>query len=204
MELFFLKTLLHLGFQLTLTGLTANNMRNEKISRKWLWFIVMVGLLFTMQFTEIPLPIRFIMFCMFSIINGFILSSFLKFASAKDIQSAIFYTIFIFVSMVFVGFTLMKYNIDLSPLMLLVSIYSITMLIVYLYMIIFTVEKKTRQYIKLASIALFSLYIIIDTYLNLNKEYNNDIVISTLDYYTDIVSIFQNLLSYFSNDEIIK
>ena len=74
---FFLKTLLHLGFQLTLTGFTANNMRNEKISYKWLWFIVMIGLLFAMQFTQIPLPIRFIMFCMFSVINGFILSAFL-------------------------------------------------------------------------------------------------------------------------------
>lgn len=203
MNPFFLKTLLHLGFQLTLTGFTANNMRNEKISYKWLWFIVMIGLLFAMQFTQIPLPIRFIMFCMFSIINGFILSAFLKFASAKDIASAIFYTVFIFVTMVLVGFFILKYNVNITPLMLLVSIYSITMLIVYLYMIFFTVEKKTRQYVKLASIALFSLYIIVDTYLNFNKEYNGDLVISTLDYYTDIMAIFKNILSYFSNDEMI-
>lgn len=200
---FFLKTLLHLGFQLTLTGFTANNMRNEKISYKWLWFIVMICLLFAMQFTQIPLPIRFIMFCMFSVINGFILSAFLKFASAKDIASAIFYTVFIFVTMVLVGFFILKYNVNITPLMLLVSIYSITMLIVYLYMIFFTVEKKTRQYVKLASIALFSLYIIVDTYRNFNKEYNGDLVISTLDYYTDIMAIFKNILSYFSNDEMI-
>ena len=200
---FFLKTLLHLGFQLTLTGFTANNMRNEKISYKWLWFIVMIGLLFAMQFTQIPLPIRFIMFCIFSVINGFILSAFLKFASAKDFASAIFYTVFIFVTMVLVGFFILKYNVNITPLMLLVSIYSITMLIVYLYMIFFTVEKKTRQYVKLASIALFSLYIIVDTYRNFNKEYNGDLVISTLDYYTDIMAIFKNTLSYFSNDEMI-
>ena len=202
MDIFFLKTLLHLGFQITLTGLTANNMRNEKIGRKWLWFIAMIGLLFTMRFQAIPLPIRFIMFCLFSIINGFILSVFLKFVKSEDIQSAIFYTIFIFVTMILVGFYLIKKDVNLSPLMILVSMYSIGMIIVYIYMYFFTVEKKTKQYVKLASIALFSLYIIVDTYLNFNKEYQNDIVISTLDYYTDILSIFQNVLSYFSNDEL--
>jgi FtsH-binding integral membrane protein len=70
-------------------------------------------------------------------------------------------------------------------------------------MIFFTVEQKTRQYVKLASIGLFSLYIIVDTYLNFNKEYDGDLVISTLDYYTDIMAIFKNILSYFSNDEMI-
>ena len=62
-------------------------------------------------------------------------------------------------------------------------------------MIIFDVEERTKQYIKIASIALFSLYIVFDTYNNLDKDYKNDIVISTLDYYTDVFSIFQNVLS---------
>ena len=132
MNQFFLKTLAHLGFQLTLTAITANNMRNTKINRKWMWFLISIGFLFAMRFTQIPMMIRLIMFCLFSIFNGFILSSFLKFSTPKQIQSAIFYTIFMFTVMTIVGFLLMKYDIDITPLFMLISIYSISMIIIYL------------------------------------------------------------------------
>ena len=89
----------------------------------------------------------------------------------------------------------MKYDIDITPLIMLISMYSVSMLFIYFYMIIFDVEERTKQYIKIASIALFSLYIVFDTYNNFDKDYKNDIVISTLDYYTDVFSIFQNVLS---------
>ena len=195
MNHFFLKTLAHLGFQLTLTAITANNMRNTKINRKWMWFLISIGFLFAMRFTQIPMMIRLIMFCLFTIFNGFILSSFLKFSTPKQIQSAIFYTIFMFTVMTIVGLLLMKYDIDITPLIMLISMYSVSMLFIYFYMIIFDVEERTKQYIKIASIALFSLYIVFDTYNNFDKDYKNDIVISTLDYYTDVFSIFQNVLS---------
>lgn len=200
MNVFFLKTLLHLGLQVTLTALTANQMKNTKIKHKWLWFVVSLVLLFAMRFRDIPMMIRLIMFCIFSILNGFVFSSFLKYSKPEEIQSAIFYTVFTFAVMIVVGFMLLKYDFDITPLMVLISIYSISMIIIYLYMTLFDVQdKKTKMYVKLASIALFSLYIIFDTHNNFGKDYDNDIVISTLDYYTDVVGIFQNILSFFSN-----
>lgn len=200
MNTFFLKTLLHLGLQITITALTANNMKNTKINHKWLWLVVSIGLLFSMRFTDIPMMIRLIMFSIFSILNGFVLSSFLKYSKPKDIQSAIFYTIFTFMVMIVVGFMLLRYDFDITPLMILITIYSVSMIIIYLYMSLFDVQdKKTKMYVKFASIALFSLYIIFDTHNNFGKDYDSDIVISTLDYYTDVVGIFQNILTFFSN-----
>lgn len=202
---FFLKTLLHLGFQLTVTGVTANTMRKERISKKWLWLIFILILFICMQFEQIPLPIRMIMFFIFSVLNGFILSAFLKHTTAKDIESAIFYTMFLFVTMCVVGYFLMKYHVDITPLILFVSMYSLTMLVVYMYMAIFDAHSKTtregRQLIRVAAIALIALYIVVDTYMNFEKDYDNDLVRSTLAYYTDVVSLFQNLLGYFSNEE---
>lgn len=199
MNVFFLKTIIHLGFQLTLTALTANNMRNTKIDKKWMWFFFSVGLLFAMRFTEIPLMIRLIMFCLFSVFNGFVCSSFIKYSKPKDVQSAIFYTILTFASMTICGFMFLKYELDITPLMTLICMYSVTLIISYLYMMFFDVQEKKKQYIRLASIALFTLYIVFDTYKNFGKEYDNDIVISTLDYYIDVGSIFQNILSFFRN-----
>jgi FtsH-binding integral membrane protein len=69
-------------------------------------------------------------------------------------------------------------------------------------MILYDVQQqKTKKYVKLASIALMALYIVFDTYNNFEKDYNNDNVISTLDYYTDLVSIYQNILTFFQNEE---
>ena len=198
---FFLKTLLHLGFQLTVTGVTANSMRNEKIAKKWLWLICIVGLFFGMQVERLPLTIRMIMFFVFSVLNGFILSAFLKHTTAKEIESAIFYTMFLFVTMCVVGYLLTKYHVDITPLILLVAVYSLTMLIIYMYMLFFDVQTKTRQLIRIAAIALIAMYIVVDTYINFEKEYDNDLVLSTLAYYTDVLGLFQNMLGYFSNEE---
>ena len=201
MNTFFLKTLLHLGSQLTLTGLTAINTRTTKISNKWMWFIISICLYFAMRKLNhnIPIHIRIVMFCLFSILNGIILSTFLKYLDPVDIKSALFYTVFVFITMTSIGFIIIKRNIDVTPLVLCIAMYSVTMIIMYVYMIFFDTRKQTKQYFKMASIALMAFYIVFDTYNNFEKDYKNDIIVSTLDYYTDIVTIFQNMLSYFSN-----
>jgi FtsH-binding integral membrane protein len=38
-------------------------------------------------------------------------------------------------------------------------------------------------------------YIVVETYFNFSKEYDNNVIKATLDYYMDIYNIFSNLSS---------
>ena len=103
--------------------------------------------------------------------------------------------------MMITGFCLLAYDIDILPLMVFALVYSIVMSLMILYTIFIDVDEKTIKYKRVLLIGLFSLYIIIHTYTNFNKKniYKKDLIESTLDYYIDITSIFQNML--LSNDD---
>lgn len=211
--LFFLKTILHLIFQLSLTGITTIvDKKREQLSTTKLLviFILYLALLFGLQYNKygffshkIPFLLQFIMFCAFSVINGLFLSSILKRKniSYEQIKKTLLYTAFIFFAMMITGFCLLAYDIDILPLMVFALVYSIVMSLMILYTIFIDVDEKTIKYKRVLLIGLFSLYIIIHTYTNFNKKniYKKDLIESTLDYYIDITSIFQNML--LSNDD---
>ena len=72
-------------------------------------------------------------------------------------------------------------------------IYSIAMLFLSIYTLFLSEKQPIQKYKRLGFIALFSLYIVIDTYFNMNRDFDNDLVRSTIAYYTDILGIFRNM-----------
>lgn len=91
------------------------------------------------------------------------------------------------------AFGLMKYDVHMQPLVYFVSLYSIAMLGFMMYVLFFDSEKKHLRTYRILSIMLFSLYVVVDTYLNMGKDYDMDLVIATLDYYFDVYGLFRNV-----------
>jgi len=195
-NLFLLQTFIHLAFQLGLTGLTVDRVETPGPVRILLMIIMNIALTFLMYMQSIPLPIRFVMFCLFSIFNGYIVSMYTENVDREVIRNAIVETLAIFMMMVGVGIVFNQMGVDISPLIMLAFMYSIAMIAVLLYQLFFRVSKTERNYVRLAMIGLMMLYIVVHTYMNMSEDYENDIVISTLNYYTDILSIFKNLVRY--------
>lgn len=194
---FFLLTILHLIFQISITGAAATFYKTRKMKLSFSSLLILlflfIGLLFGLEFTTIPIVIRFIMFCVFSIINGVLVSNYLENTNADDIKKTIIYTTTIFIMMVFLGIILFKLKTNIQPLIFFIMVYSIAMLFLSIYTLFLSEKNPIQKYRRLGFIALFSLYIVIDTYFNMNRDFDNDLVRSTIAYYTDILGIFRNI-----------
>ena len=190
---FFIKTLISLGVQLLITWSTAYTYKTTVFSRKWMYLILNVVLSFAMYYKAIDVRARYAMLVMFSIFNGIVLSYFLKRVPNESIKKNMFYTALLFLLMTSTAFGLMKYDVYMQPLVYFVSLYSIAMLGFMMYILFFDSEKKHLRTYRILSIMLFSLYVVVDTYLNMGKDYDMDLVIATLDYYFDVYGLFRNV-----------
>jgi len=202
---FVFKTLLHLGFQLLLTGVTMNRVNaslNETTMNKFnkwiLWFLLAnIGLIFLIPMQSyIPIFVRFFLFCVFSFLNGIFISYIFRKrnVSSETVKKGVFETLAIFALMMFVGAVLLQAGIPIEPVLYLTLMFSITMFFVLIYILFFKVDNETRRIIRLLMILLMMLYIMINTYFNLDNRFKNDLVTSTFEYYTNVISIFRNLV----------
>jgi|TARA_Y100000389_G_scaffold30433_1_gene25803 FtsH-binding integral membrane protein len=200
---FFVLTILHLLFQLSITGATATVLKERKkqlsLSNLIIILFLFIGLMFGMEYTEIPVILRFIMFCVFSVTNGFLVSNYLQNTTADNIKKTVIYTTSIFIAMMFIGMLLLRLKTNIQPLMLFIMIYTIAMLFLGIYTFFLKESNPIQKYKRFGFIGLFSLYVIVDTYFNMQRNFDHDIVRSTLAYYTDIFGLFNNVSAL--NDE---
>jgi glucan phosphoethanolaminetransferase (alkaline phosphatase superfamily) len=89
---------------------------------------------------------------------------------------------------------MLQSGIPIEPVLYSTIMFSITMVFVLLYIVFFKVDNETRRVIRLLIILLMMFYIIVHTYNNLDNRLKNDLVTSTFDYYTSVISIFRNLV----------
>jgi FtsH-binding integral membrane protein len=194
---FFVLTILHLLFQLSITGATATILKERKkqlsLSNLIIILFLFIGLMFGMEYTEIPVILRFIMFCVFSVTNGFLVSNYLQNITADNIKKTVIYTTSIFIAMMIIGMLLLRLKTNIQPLMLFIMIYTIAMLFLGIYTLFLKESNPIQKYKRFGFIGLFSLYIIVDTYFNMHRNFDHDIVRSTLAYYTDIFGLFNNV-----------
>ena len=193
MDTFFIQTLSSLSIQLFIKAVTAYQYKNTTLQNKWIYFLFNIVLALLMYQQKIPVHMRYGLLIVFSIFNGYLLSVFLKKTPSHVIKKNIVYTLSIFLLMIGIAFGFMKYDVDIAPYMFFGFLYTSAMSIMFIYMLLFDPMGNHLQKYRLLSIGLFSLYIVLDTYMNYDKEYDNDIVISTLDYYFDVYGIFKNL-----------
>jgi len=158
-------------------------------------FFIQFNIIFILAFIPMPSWLKFILFSVFSLTFGLLLSSVKKSVDFTIIKTALVGTIGIFGSMAMVGLGLIFFGIELSKK---IGLYLLLLLLLLIITsIVLMIMNKYQTYNKLLAIIglfLFSLYIVYDTNKILQRSYDGDFITASLDYYLDILNIFVNLI----------
>jgi FtsH-binding integral membrane protein len=166
---------------------------------KNMWFrIFLMFILFVLIFViNMPMPIwmRFIVFSIISTIIGLFFSNFKNIYGVDIIKAAIFSTLGIFVTLLIVGIILVSFGVKLGLKTILFLLGALLLLIIT--KIIFMFAGSYSTFVKTFAVIglfLFACFIIYDTNVILQRDYQGDFVTASLDYYLDIINIFTNVL----------
>lgn len=174
--------------------LNSKIVRLNKLLFTGLTLAVTIGLVFFMAMPSIPFFIKQILFLLLSITFGLLLSLVIHYINDPNIiKSALIATISNFILLFIIGLIIVYLGYDLGWM----GIYLIiALLVIFTLNIINALSSKSSLFKKILSMAivlLFSLFILYDTN-NILLKYgntNNDCIRGALDYYIDIINLFQ-------------
>lgn len=200
---FLLAVFANLITQLGITYYIMMNYKGDDKNVGMFWGLFVVELLIIIVLALVPMPswMKFILFSVFSVCSGIILSFMKKTVDPKLIQLAILGTISIFGVMFLFGAMLIMFGINLGLQFAAFLFYALLLLIIVQLVLMFS--GTSSMFIKglsVAGLVLFSLYIIYDTNNILQREYSGDFITASLDYYLDILNIFIDLVSFNSSN----
>jgi len=155
-----------------------------------------ISLIFLMISQNITFNKRVFYFTIFSILNGLIVSSLTRYFRVREIMSALLSVLIVFILFFIFGAITVKLNIDLSFLGLLLFVALIVLIVRYIIMFIYPVNRKTYLFWNTIGIVIFSLFIMYDTNKILVRYEDTEIdcVRGALDYYLDIINLFIRFL----------
>lgn len=156
-----------------------------------------IGLVLVLGFFPMPMWLKFILFCVFSAIWGYMFSSVRPIFGEENVKMAMMGTISIFALMFAFGVGLIASGIKLGYKFGLMLFYALLILILFKIMQMFIpTSSLTKKIAIIFSLLLFSVYVVYDTNSILQRNYYGDFITASLDYYLDILNIFANLLSF--------
>jgi len=165
-------------------------------------YIAAFVLILILAFITMPPWLKFILFSLFSGAFGVILGYRKSGVDPAIIKSALVGTGSIFVAMFAFGVALIASGIKLGLRFGLGLFFALLFLIIISIVQFFITESSfLKKIIVIASLMIFSLYIMYDTNSILQRNYNGDFITASLDYYLDIINIFSGLLSGLEFDE---
>ena len=184
-------TFLNLIVQSIITRFTMIKTTNQKRNK---WFIlalfgVQLCLIFVM-FMNIPIILKFLLFCLFSVTCGYSLAALNL--NETFVHVAFYGCLSIFGIGAFIGTLLNVFHINLGPKVGLGLFYTLLLLLLFGIFNILTGDTMHKIY-SIIGILLFSIYIIYDTNQIIQRDYKGDFIRSSLDYYLDLLNIFVNL-----------
>lgn len=139
-----------------------------------------------------------ILFGLLSIIMGFLLSTIIHIINDPEIvEIAAISTLINFGLMFILGLVIVYFGYDLSWLGVLLFIGLFVIITIQLIGMFSPQSDETHKMIAYISVIIFSLYILYDTNKILLKYQNkskNDCIIGAIDYYLDIINLFEDFL----------
>jgi FtsH-binding integral membrane protein len=157
-------------------------------------------ILFLIGFLPMPSWLKFILFTLFSYLQGLFLSSLKTEVNQKMIQTAIVGALSIFVFMFLFGLGLLTVGISLTSKFGMFLFWSLLFLIIFEVVSIFLGAMPMMQKgFAFVGLLLFSIYIVYDTNTILQRNYYGDFITASMEYYLDILNIFLDILSLNNN-----
>lgn len=191
------KTFINLIFQLVLTALTVYLLRDREVSgvTMFLSLILIFVLMFIILMSSLPVIYKIILFSIFSIGFGIILSPVNK-VNKEVLTASVIGTISIFVVLFILGLIITSYGYNISWLsgILLMSLF--VLIITGLISIFCGISSTGHRVYLYFGLLVFSLYVLLDTNQILtNSIYRKDFISASMGYYLDILNIFMKLVS---------
>lgn len=167
------------------------------------WFIFLFPFVVILALAFLPLPMygKLVLFTLFSICFGFLLSISRRMLSPELMRMVLVITMGIFVSMFIVGMLLAGLGYDLFWLGAILFVLLLIALIAGIVMLFTHPEEKTIRTRAILVVILFSVYIIYDTNQIIMRDYLGDYVTAGIDYYLDFLNVFVHLIEVFANNQ---
>jgi FtsH-binding integral membrane protein len=184
-------TFLNLILQSVITRFTMVKTTGQK-RNKWFnlgLFVIQLLLIFAMCM-NIPIFLKFLLFCAFSVTWGYSLAALNL--NETFVHVAFYGCLSIFGIGALIGTLLTVFHINLGPKVGLGLFYTLLLLLLFGIFNILTGDTMHKIY-SIVGILLFSVYIIYDTNQIMQRDYKGDFIRSSLDYYLDVLNIFVNL-----------
>jgi FtsH-binding integral membrane protein len=166
--------------------------------KKYIWVIIVSYFIILFIITLVPMPIwlKFIVFCIFSVLVGLFLSLIKTADNTELINASILSGIGIFTFFAFMGTVLVSIGVNLGYR------FGFGLLIMLLFLIIFELVNiffvKSSAYVKMTAyigLFIFSLFVIYDTNRMLQRNYYGDFITASMDYYLDILNIILDVFN---------
>jgi FtsH-binding integral membrane protein len=140
--------------------------------------LLLLGLFLTLVFVKMSLPVKFMIFTLISALIGAYISP------QADAKESLLEVVGIFIALFVLGFLSVQFGLDFRPM----GIFLFLALLALLVSRLFSPDKK--KYAKIGSL-IFALFVVYDTNNILQKNYGGDFINASMDYFLDILNLFQ-------------
>jgi FtsH-binding integral membrane protein len=163
--------------------------------------LLQILIIIILGFVPMPSWLKFLIFCVFSAVWGYMYSTLRQVLGEDTIKTAMTGTISIFALMFAFGICLILSGIQLGyKVGLMLFYFLLILLLIRIVQLFIPSSSFTKKIITIFSLLLFSVYIVYDTNSIMQRNYYGDFITASMDYYLDILNIFVNLLSLGSSD----
>lgn len=159
--------------------------------------ITPIILIVFLAFFTMSIPVKLVLFTLFSLVIGFSLAYLKRIVPDEIIRASLLGTLAIFVSMFVIGILLTMMGYNLWWLGVLLFICLIGAIITSIVFVVIDPSKKAIRIKAAIILVLFALFIMYDTNQILQRDYLGDFVTAAIDYYLDVINIVVNFVQYY-------
>jgi hypothetical protein len=174
-------------------------------TKKYFWLLAITSLLLVILVSWLPLPTwaKLLVFTVFSVLIAGILNVAARRVSEEMVNQALVSTIAIFVAMSVFAIVLASFGVHLGWMGVYLLAALIGLIIASVVSVLFSAAGKNnagaRRIILIIGMILFSVFVVYDTNIILQKDYNQSAVDAALDFYLNFINLFTRTLALDSN-----
>jgi FtsH-binding integral membrane protein len=190
-------------FELLVTFFIVYSFRNHprfaKPSKLYLilYFVLAIILILILSFVPMPPIVKFLIFTLLAIVIGAMLYSTTFLIPRELITQALTGAISIFIAMSVVGIILASLGFDLGWLGMILLGALIGLIVASLILLLFDKNKSSLAHktVLIIGLILFGVYVIYETNIILQENYDQDFISASVSLYLDFINIFSRILA---------
>lgn len=158
----------------------------------WIIFALQLIIVYALVSFKIHPMLKFLLFSALSGLFGLSMTNLKTKYNPLAIKTAVESALSIFGAMFAFGIALVLFGVHIGPKVGFVLLFALFALIIA--RIIALISNITYKIFSVISVILFSIYIVYDTNVILQRNYNGDFISASIAYYHDILNIFSGII----------